>query len=194
MLLNGQRAQSYISTDTSTVTPKTGHSSQPLSWTAQPLLAKVGISFKYPLKASLSSSPLLSAVADTTTANGIQCRECGSRDMAHQTTASQESRSNAQAGATASSQRAAALHVELLTTATHQDFAKSPSVLEGKRRWGSKQGLQRLTCKICSVDPPGYFSFISCWYHMRDSMWIRTDSSMEENPTWGGNNLIWWLS
>lgn len=41
-------AQGYISTDTCAVTPKTGHSSQPLWWTAQPLLAKVGISFKHP--------------------------------------------------------------------------------------------------------------------------------------------------
>lgn len=106
-------AQSYISTDTSTVTPETCHSSQPFWWTAQLLLAKVGISFKYPLKDALSSSLLLSAVAYTTTANGIQCRECVSRDVVHQTTDSQKSRSNEGAGATASSQWAAALNVEL---------------------------------------------------------------------------------
>lgn len=108
-----------------------------------------------------------------------------------------ESRSNTQAGATASTQWAAALSVGLSRPQHHintsGDFAKSPSFLEGKRRWGGKQGLQRLTWQICRTLL--LFS-LSCPV---GTMWETPCESGLTHPwkkTLCGeeNNLVWWLS
>lgn len=169
--------QGYISTDTCAVTPKTGHSSQPLWWTAQPLLAKVGISFKYALKGPLSSSLLLSSVADTTTANGMQCRECGSRDVADQTTASQKAgQTHRQEPLPAPSEQQPWVWgcLDHNTTSTHQGTLQSPH-----HSWRAREGgVANRACRGW----PGRSAGPSCYFHFH--ILLVPCERLHVNPDW----------